>query len=103
MTPYIAGGRAHRLPDVRLFDVSNIDLDGMVFPLGNVRREWNKVMRLAGHTFIPPLLINPGKWTIPRGLELQPPAGRVLAAAGARAPSSRHGRGDRVCRCANGV
>ncbi|KAJ5721421.1 alpha-ketoglutarate-dependent 2-4-dichlorophenoxyacetate dioxygenase [Penicillium malachiteum] len=42
VTPYIAGGRAHRLSDERLFDVSNIDLDGMVFPLDNVRREWNK-------------------------------------------------------------
>ncbi|KAJ5925466.1 alpha-ketoglutarate-dependent 2-4-dichlorophenoxyacetate dioxygenase [Penicillium verhagenii] len=42
VTPYISGGRAHRLSDVRLFDVSNIDLDGMVFPIDNVRREWNK-------------------------------------------------------------
>ncbi|KAJ5540328.1 alpha-ketoglutarate-dependent 2-4-dichlorophenoxyacetate dioxygenase [Penicillium frequentans] len=42
VTPYISGGRAHRLSDVRLFDVSNIDLDGMVFPLDNVRRQWNK-------------------------------------------------------------
>ncbi|KAJ5716979.1 alpha-ketoglutarate-dependent 2-4-dichlorophenoxyacetate dioxygenase [Penicillium malachiteum] len=42
VTPYISGGRAHRLSDERLFDVSNIDLDGMVFPLDNVRREWNK-------------------------------------------------------------
>lgn len=44
VTPYISGGRAHRLSDVRLFDVSNIDLDGMVFPLDNVRRQWNKVL-----------------------------------------------------------
>ncbi|KAJ5648722.1 alpha-ketoglutarate-dependent 2-4-dichlorophenoxyacetate dioxygenase [Penicillium lividum] len=29
VTPYISGGRAHRLSDVHLFDVSNIDLDGM--------------------------------------------------------------------------
>ncbi|KAJ5989601.1 alpha-ketoglutarate-dependent 2-4-dichlorophenoxyacetate dioxygenase [Penicillium waksmanii] len=42
VTPYIAGGRAHRLSDVRLFDVGNIDLDGGVFALDNVRREWNK-------------------------------------------------------------
>lgn len=46
VTPYIAGGRAHRLSDVRLFDVGNIDLDGGVFALDNVRREWNKV---SGH------------------------------------------------------
>lgn len=43
VTPYLAGGRAHRLPDVRLFDVGNIDLDGSVFALDNVRRKWNKV------------------------------------------------------------
>ncbi|KAJ5167663.1 alpha-ketoglutarate-dependent 2-4-dichlorophenoxyacetate dioxygenase [Penicillium canariense] len=42
VTPYIAGGRAHRLSDVRLFDVGNIELDGTVFALDNVRREWNK-------------------------------------------------------------
>ncbi|KAJ5761207.1 alpha-ketoglutarate-dependent 2-4-dichlorophenoxyacetate dioxygenase [Penicillium odoratum] len=42
VTPYISGGRAHRLSDVHLFDVSNIDLDGMVFPSDNVRRQWNK-------------------------------------------------------------
>ncbi|KAJ5440163.1 alpha-ketoglutarate-dependent 2-4-dichlorophenoxyacetate dioxygenase [Penicillium daleae] len=42
VTPYTAGGRAHRLSDVRLFDVGNINLDGMVFALDNVRREWNK-------------------------------------------------------------
>jgi alpha-ketoglutarate-dependent 2,4-dichlorophenoxyacetate dioxygenase len=43
VTPYTAGGRAHRLSDVRLFDVGNIELDGTVFALDNVRREWNKV------------------------------------------------------------
>jgi alpha-ketoglutarate-dependent 2,4-dichlorophenoxyacetate dioxygenase len=43
VTPYLAGGRAHRLSDVRLFDVGNIELDGKVFELDNVRREWNKV------------------------------------------------------------
>jgi alpha-ketoglutarate-dependent 2,4-dichlorophenoxyacetate dioxygenase len=43
VTPYLAGGRAHRLSDVRLFDVGNIELDGKVFGLDNVRREWNKV------------------------------------------------------------
>lgn len=43
VTPYLAGGRAHRLSDVRLFDVGNIDLDGSIFGLNNVRREWNKV------------------------------------------------------------
>ena len=46
VTPYTAGGRAHRLSDVRLFDVGNIDLDGTVFALDNVRREWNKVRPL---------------------------------------------------------
>ncbi|KAJ5676045.1 alpha-ketoglutarate-dependent 2-4-dichlorophenoxyacetate dioxygenase [Penicillium macrosclerotiorum] len=42
VTPYLAGGRAHRLSDVRLFDVGNIELDGTVFALDNIRREWNK-------------------------------------------------------------
>lgn len=60
MTPYTAGCRAHRLSDVRLFDVGNIDLDGTVFALDNVRREWNKVrllwMEIAYHAGVP--LIN---------------------------------------------
>ncbi|KAJ5820440.1 alpha-ketoglutarate-dependent 2-4-dichlorophenoxyacetate dioxygenase [Penicillium riverlandense] len=42
VSPYMAGGRAHRLSDVRLFDVSNVDLDGTIFALDNKRREWNK-------------------------------------------------------------
>ncbi|KAJ5104177.1 alpha-ketoglutarate-dependent 2-4-dichlorophenoxyacetate dioxygenase [Penicillium argentinense] len=40
--PYLAGGRPRRLSHVRLFDVGNIDLDGGVFALGNVRREWKR-------------------------------------------------------------
>lgn len=48
--PYIAGGRAHRLSDERLFDVGNIDLDGTVFALDNVRREWNKVLPAGEQT-----------------------------------------------------
>ncbi|GAD93945.1 conserved hypothetical protein [Paecilomyces variotii No. 5] len=42
VTPYIAGGRAHRLPYFELFDVGNIDLDGSIFAIDNVRRDWNK-------------------------------------------------------------
>lgn len=39
VTPYTAGGRAHRLSNVRLSDVGNIELDGTVFASDNVRRE----------------------------------------------------------------
>ncbi|KAL2004712.1 hypothetical protein VTN00DRAFT_3240 [Thermoascus crustaceus] len=42
VTPYLAGGRPHRLPYVQLFDVGNVDLDGSVFAADNVRRDWNK-------------------------------------------------------------
>ncbi|KAJ9323545.1 hypothetical protein DTO027B5_4486 [Paecilomyces variotii] len=42
VTPYIVGGRPHRLPFVELFDVGNVDLDGSVFAMDNVRRDWNK-------------------------------------------------------------
>ncbi len=46
VTPHTAGDRAHRLSDVRLFDVGDIDLNGTVFALDNVRREWNRVRPL---------------------------------------------------------
>ncbi|KAJ5390920.1 alpha-ketoglutarate-dependent 2-4-dichlorophenoxyacetate dioxygenase [Penicillium cataractarum] len=69
VTPYTAGGRAHRLSDVRLFDVGNIELDGTVFALDNVRRQW----------------------PFPRRLELQSPTSRILIAPGARAPTRRDG------------
>lgn len=52
VTPYLAGGRAHRLSDVRLFDVGNIELDGRVFELDNVRREWNKVCDPSGRSYL---------------------------------------------------
>ncbi|KKA17669.1 hypothetical protein T310_8389, partial [Rasamsonia emersonii CBS 393.64] len=42
VAPYLAGGRPHRLKYVELFDVGNIDLDGTIFPEGDVRRNWNK-------------------------------------------------------------
>lgn len=52
MTPYISGGRPHRLPFVELFDVGNVDLDGSVFALDNIRREWNKVRADYRHTLL---------------------------------------------------
>lgn len=53
MTPYLAGGRPHRLPYVQLFDVGNIDLDGSVFAEDNIRGEWNKVCPLTQPVPIP--------------------------------------------------
>ncbi|KAL4782356.1 hypothetical protein BJX76DRAFT_332980 [Aspergillus varians] len=42
VTPYVSGSRPHRLPFVELFDVGNIDLDGSVFALDNIRQAFNK-------------------------------------------------------------
>lgn len=71
VTPYTAGGRAHRLSDVRLFDVGNIDLDGTVFALDNVRREWNKVSEqalayLSRGSGSSTNHYSTGQWTLPR-------------------------------------
>ncbi|KAK9321098.1 hypothetical protein V1517DRAFT_340138 [Lipomyces orientalis] len=71
VTPYLAGGRAHRLPSVQLFDVGNIDLDGSVFALDHVRWELNK--------------------PLPCRLQLQPSSSRVLPPPGPGAPTERHG------------
>ncbi|KAJ6116047.1 alpha-ketoglutarate-dependent 2-4-dichlorophenoxyacetate dioxygenase [Penicillium sp. IBT 18751x] len=72
VTPYMAGGRAHRLSDVRLFDVGNIDLDGKVFDLDHVRREWNK----GNELFHVDSSFNPRRagYSLLRAAEL-PPAG----------------------------
>jgi alpha-ketoglutarate-dependent 2,4-dichlorophenoxyacetate dioxygenase len=68
VTPYIAGGRAHRLSDVRLFDVGNIDLDGGVFALDNVRREWNKVSETSGEANpYPKIKHQPGLMNVCKG------------------------------------
>lgn len=66
MTPYIVGGRPHRLPFVELFDVGNVDLDGSVFAMDNVRRDWNKVLTssLIQKMNIPPM---------PNNAEIEPP------------------------------
>ncbi|KAL2001092.1 hypothetical protein VTN02DRAFT_2241 [Thermoascus thermophilus] len=42
VTPYLAGGRPHRLSSAQLFDVGNVDLDGSVFAVDGVRSEWNR-------------------------------------------------------------
>ncbi|OKL57493.1 hypothetical protein UA08_06891 [Talaromyces atroroseus] len=42
VTPYLAGGRPHRLTSPQLFDVGNIDLDGSVFVLDHMRQAFNK-------------------------------------------------------------
>lgn len=43
VAPYLVGGRPHRLDYVELFDVGNIELNGSIFPLYDIRSNWNKV------------------------------------------------------------
>ena len=104
VTPNVTGGRAHRLSDVRLFDVSNIDLDGMVFPLDNVRRQWNKVSIAAPTSgCLIEISRHLGKRTFPCRFELQPPTSRLLSAARTGAATSRHGRRNGIRRCTDSI